>query len=74
MLFVPDPEGPTVEGTDIWQQATLDAVDGLGLTTHFVDVYLSYHIFDGAVHCGTNVENEESVTPWWLEVETEQTR
>ena len=74
VLFVPDPEGPKVDGADVWRQATLDAVDGLGLTTHFVDVYYSYHVLIGAIHCGTNAENEGSVTPWWLEVETEETR
>ena len=74
VLFVPDPEGPTVEGVDVWRKATLDAADGLGLTTHFVDVYYSYHVLAGAIHCGTNVENGGSVTPWWLEVGTEKTR
>ena len=71
VLFVADPEGPDVDSTDIWQQATLDAVDGLGLETHFVDVYKSYHILSGAAHCGTNVEHTGSTTPWWLNVETE---
>ena len=45
-----------MDGTDIWRQATLDAVEGLGLTTHFVDVYYSYHVLIGAIHCGTNAE------------------
>ena len=34
----------------------------------------SYHVLTGAIHCGTNAENEGSVTPWWLEVETEGTQ
>ena len=67
LLFVPDPEGPVVHGKDIWRQATLDAVDDLGLTTHFVDVYDSYHVLLGAIHCGTNVERSGSTTAWWLE-------
>ena len=71
VLFVPDPEGPVVDGTDIWQQATLDAFDGLGLTTRFVDVYRSYHVLEGAVHCGTNSERTGSTLRWWLNVETE---
>ena len=74
VLFVPDPEGPDVDGVDIWQQATLDAVKGLGLTTHFVDVYYSYHVLSGAIHCGTNVEHAGSTTPWWLNVDTEDSQ
>ena len=71
VLFVSDPEGPDVDGTDIWRRATLDAVEGLGLETHFVDVYHSYHILAGAIHCGTNAERAASTTSWWLGVETE---
>ncbi len=67
VLIVPDPEGPVVGGKDIWRQATLDALDDLGLTTHFVDVYESYHILFGAIHCGTNVERSGSTAAWWLE-------
>ncbi len=70
VLLVPDPEGPTVDGVDIWRQATLDAVDGLGLTTHFVDVYWSYHLLLGALHCGVNSERAGSVVPWWLDAGT----
>ncbi len=71
LLFVPDPEGPDVDGTDVWRQATLDAVDGLGLTTHFVDVYDSYHALYGAIHSGTNVERAGSTTGWWVGAEDE---
>ena len=74
VLFVPDPEGPDVDGTDIWQQATLDAVAGLGLETHFVDVYYGYHVLTGAIHCGTNVEHAGSTTPWWLHIDTEDSQ
>ena len=66
VLFFSDPEGPDVDGTDIWQQAALEAVDGLGLETHFVDVFYSYYVLSGAIHCGTNVEHTGSTTPWWL--------
>ncbi len=72
MLFVPDPEGPVVAGEDIWRKGTIDALDGLGLTTHFVDVYNSYHLLWGGIHCGTNVERQASTSPWWRHVETEE--
>ncbi len=71
LLFVPDPEGPDADGTDVWRQATLDAVEGLGLTTHFVDVYNSYHVLSGGIHCGTNVERAGSTTGWWVGAEDE---
>ena len=64
VLFVPDPEGPDIGGRDIWQQAMLDAVDGLGLEVHFVDVFNSYHLLSGAIHCGVNVERA-AAEPWW---------
>ena len=66
VLFVPDPEGPDVAGVDIWQQATRDALDGLGLDIQFVDVFYSYHVLRGEAHCGTNVERAGvTETPWW---------
>ena len=74
VLFVADPEGPDVNGKDIWRQATLDAVDGLGLTTHFVDIYDSYHTLVGGVHCGVNTEHEGSTAAWWLNIETEDSQ
>ena len=64
VLLIPDPEGPEIGGVDIWQQGMLDALDGLGLTAHFVDVYYSYHTLLGAIHCGTNVERA-GAEPWW---------
>ena len=66
VLFAPDPEGPDVDGVDVWQQATLDALDGLGLDIEFVDVFYSYHFLWGEAHCGTNVERAGvTETPWW---------
>ena len=74
LLLVPDPEGPDVDGTDVWRQGFLDAVEGLGLTTHFVDIYNSYHTLWGGIHCGTNVERAGSTTPWWGGTEGEDAR
>ena len=70
VLFVADPEGPTVQGEDILQRAMVDAVDDLGLTVHFVDIYQSYHVRNGAVHCGTNVERGSALPAWWLQADT----
>jgi protein-arginine deiminase len=65
-LFVPDPEGPVVNGADLWRQAALDALTGLGLTAHFVDIWVGYHLLLGGIHCGTNVDRAGTTTPaWW---------
>ena len=63
-LFVADPEGPDVDGADIWREASLDAFGGLGYTIRFVDVY-GYHTRSGAIHCGTNVERVAVTKAWW---------
>ena len=66
VLFVPDPEGPEVDGVDIWQEEMRKALDGLGLEIQFVDVFYSYHMLHGSAHCGTNIEREGvTETPWW---------
>ena len=65
VLFIPDPEGPDVNGEDIWQTSTLEALSGLGLEAHFVDVFFSYHTLMGEAHCGTNFEREAESLPWW---------
>ena len=63
-LFLADPEGPDVDGADIWRDASLDAFGGLGYTIRFVDVY-GYHTRSGAIHCGTNVERVAVTKAWW---------
>lgn len=64
-LFVPDPEGPTVNGSDLWQAATLQALADTDLDVIFVDVFESYHELLGEAHCGTNLEREAPATAWW---------
>ena len=64
-LFIPDPEGPNVDGEDVWQTQTLEALSGLGMEAHFVDVFFSYHTLMGEAHCGTNFEREPESLPWW---------
>jgi hypothetical protein len=64
-LFVPDPEGPTVDGSDVWQAATLQALADTDLDVIFVDVFESYHELLGEAHCGTNLERAAPTTAWW---------
>lgn len=64
-LFVPDPEGPKVDGVDVFQALTREALEPLGLTVHFVDVFESYHEKMGEAHCGTGVLRAPHATAWW---------
>ncbi len=64
-VFAPDPEGPIVDGVDVWQAATLQALADTDLDVIFVDVFESYHELLGEAHCGTNLEREAPSTPWW---------
>lgn len=70
-LFVPDPEGPELDGQDVWQQATRAALADTGLDVVFVDVFASYHELFGEAHCGTNLERapwtmlDDPSTAWW---------
>ena len=56
-----------VNGEDIWQTATLEALDGLGLESHFIDVFFSYHTLMGEAHCGTNFERSAETLSWWTQ-------
>ncbi len=65
-LLMAEPFGPDVNGVDPFKY-DLDARLGpLGLTTHYVDDWDTYHRNNGDVHCGTNTVR---VIPdgerWW---------
>lgn len=64
-IFVPDPEGPVVDGQDVWQAATLASLADTDLDVVFVDVFQSYHELLGEAHCGTNVERAPYAQAWW---------
>lgn len=65
VLFVPDPEGPLVNGVDPWAEAARSAIEGLGLQAELVDIFNAYHLQLGEAHCGTLVEREPDAEPWW---------
>jgi len=64
-VFAPDPEGPVIDGVDVWQAATLQSLQDTDLDVVFVDVFESYHELLGEAHCGTNLEREAPTTAWW---------
>lgn len=64
-LFVPNPVGPIEGGNDSWQRLTRAALEPLGLEVFFVDVWYSYHILIGEIHCGTEIQHAPFSAPWW---------
>ncbi len=65
-VLLPDPLGPEVHGEDVFRQDLEVRLGELGLTTHFVDGWDTYHRNNGEVHCGTNtlrvIPAEDA---WW---------
>lgn len=64
-LFIPDPEGPEENGADVWETLTRSALEPLGVTVHFVDVFESYHEAMGEAHCGTEINHAPYERAWW---------
>jgi protein-arginine deiminase len=64
-LFIPDPEGPRVNGVDVWQRVASANLAPLGLDITYVDVFESYHELMGEAHCGTNVRHASYEAEWW---------
>ena len=52
--IVADPRGPRVNGQDMFAAAIGAALEQAGVQVHFLDVWDSFHIRDGEIHCGTN--------------------
>jgi protein-arginine deiminase len=64
-LFIPDPEGPEQNGADVWETLTRAALEPLGVTVQFVDVFESYHEGMGEAHCGTEINHAPYERAWW---------
>lgn len=64
-LFVPDPEGPKVNGVDPWQSWSQTELAALGHDVRFVDVFDAYHLQLGEAHCGTLMQRSPPQSTWW---------
>lgn len=64
-LFVPDPEGPRLDGEDVWRRVASENLAPTGVTVRYVDVFESYHLLMGEAHCGTNVRHTPYAEEWW---------
>lgn len=71
-LFVPDPEGPNVNGQDPWQAWAQTQLGNLGFEVQFVDVFDAYHLQLGEAHCGTLVQRTPPEASWWSVYEEAQ--
>lgn len=63
-IFLPDPDGPVVEGKDLFEESALRLLAGLPQKKIFLDDR-QYHKWSGNVHCGTNALREGFAAPWW---------
>jgi len=63
-IFLPDPDGPVVDGKDLFEEAALRALADLPQKKAFLDDS-QYHKWSGNVHCGTNALREGFPAPWW---------
>lgn len=65
-FIAPDPHGPDVNGRDIFQRATEDALRTVGVEVRFVENWDWLHTGGGEVHCGTNAFRDISgAARWW---------
>ena len=54
LAVVPDPQGPVIEGADLFQQEILRQLSSTALKVRFVTIWDTYHSRGGEIHCGTN--------------------
>jgi protein-arginine deiminase len=65
-FIAPDPHGPKVNGRDIFQRATEDALRTAGVDVRFIENWDWLHAGGGEVHCGTNAFRDISGSArWW---------
>lgn len=65
VLLIAKQHGPIINGVDIIERQLTSVVSALGYTPHYVDDFLSYHLGEGDVHCGTNTLRSLR-TQWWM--------
>ncbi len=65
-LLIADPFGPKVDGVDVFKEDLDTRLGALGLVTHYVDDWDTYHRNNGEVHCATNaLRVVPSDDAWW---------
>lgn len=56
--------GPVIDGVCILAQAVEAACARAGMNVTYIDDYLSHHVGDGEVHCGSNTLRQTDLV-WW---------
>ncbi|GAB4468391.1 MAG: hypothetical protein OHK0029_40750 [Armatimonadaceae bacterium] len=64
-VLIPAPEGPKINGADLFQKAIRERLEPLGLRLHFMDIWEPYHTRSGEIHCGTNTVRRLRNPQWW---------
>jgi outer membrane protein OmpA-like peptidoglycan-associated protein len=67
---VPKPFGPKVGGQCQFEkaiEADLGPAATTGVTLHFIDDFVTYHVLYGEIHCGTNSKRKPPTDRWWWE-------
>ena len=65
-LVIPKPFGPTIGGICMYEKAIKAAfAPNRAVTPHFVDCFLTYHVLQGEIHCGTNSKRKPPKKSWW---------
>ena len=58
--------GPTIGGICMYEKAIKAAfAPNRAVTPHFVDCFLTYHVLQGEIHCGTNSKRKPPKKSWW---------
>lgn len=56
--------GPKIDGEDIFGAAVTDTYGEAGISVSYIDDFMSYHVYGGEIHCGTNSLRDFSYS-WW---------
>ncbi|MBM4374696.1 MAG: protein-arginine deiminase [Deltaproteobacteria bacterium] len=66
VFAAPKPNGPVVNGVDVFEAQLKQALSPYGVSAFFVRDWYLYHILDGEVHCGSNTTRAvPATTNWW---------
>ena len=62
----PDPHGPVIDSGDIFKKQFSDTMSAHGITVHWIENWVLYHVLDGSVGEGVNATRELPDTyQWW---------
>lgn len=65
-LVIPKPFGPVVGGACQFEASINASFAGnSAVTIYYVDCFLTYHVLQGEIHCGTNTKRVPPTRNWW---------